>query len=1164
MLKVYAMDDELELSKKWFKNLRVLDSENKLKHGKSLANNQFVKDFEIKQNKVTANIQQTPKKRNRVRMEFKKLSTRDKGKLNKIIKNNSNLQDSLMMNIFPNELFESGIKIIPDSMDDFKISCNCKSEEIFCKHKAALIHYLSNKIHDNPFLLFTLRDFHYEKVIDNKEKTIKKIDEVLEFKNEKIRKTKKADDYDEIPLLINNFKLLDKKTEFFPSATISFKDMLMDILREYAILIQKVNNKFNKRSVYKHYITIGKSFKLDYPDLEMIFQKKWGYPHKWKEFHVNINGNYDITNFDTGLNINFKLRNLKHALFALFAEFQFAEIENYNDNLKFFYEIFEITTMLISKNALVPEFFELKNKDNCIRWVSATSDDTVVGIINDLAIRCPDDLITYNGNVLDKKEQINCAISLFFNGFAYYVNYNSDSKLIKGIKTNKQFELFFLKSQSLENDEKNIINKWLYPLGFVDENYEFNMDIVQENGRFLIDFNVDINNETRNLKDVLETKEYPIVNRDSKKIVEIFNRYGWRADLNEKMIVNITDILFLNGNMIKTFEKNGIKVNMPDEIGITRRAKLSLVADKKIMDKASLTLDDLDKFDWKIAVGDETFSLNEFKNLTHEYNDLVKINNRYIRINTEDLKNINHQTDFLPANPSQNDLMHFILSGNIENLDIGVNDKLSELFDDLFSYEEIKIPELLNGELRNYQKIGFSWLYQNMKIGFGSILADDMGLGKTIQVLAAILYLKENNLVKGDILVISPTSLLGNWQKEIEKFAPTLTSFIYHGPNRTLPEETDIIITSYGILQRDFDILEKNLNIFLCVVDEAQNIKNPNTKQTRAVKKLDSRHRIALTGTPIENRLSEYWSIFDFTNRGYLFSLRTFNEKYANPIEKHNDEFSLDVFKKITSPFILRRNKTDKEIINDLPDKIVNDVYCNLTVEQAAMYEETLNVVLRDVENSEGINRKGLILKLLTSLKQICNHPAHFSKSDKISVNESGKTEVLISILDNILENNEKCIIFTQYVEMGNILQKLIEKHFNEEVLFFNGSLSRKKREEMIDKFQNNDENKIMILSLKAGGTGLNLTAAQNVIHYDLWWNPAVENQATDRAYRIGQENNVMVYRFITTGTFEEHVNNILIEKSKLAEIAIEDNEMFITEMSNDELKNILKLRRLN
>ena len=363
------------------------------------------------------------------------------------------------------------------------------------------------------------------------------------------------------------------------------------------------------------------------------------------------------------------------------------------------------------------------------------------------------------------------------------------------------------------------------------------------------------------------------------------------------------------------------------------------------------------------------------------------------------------------------------------------------------------------------------------------------------------------------------------------------------------------------MVRQDFDILN-DLNIFLCVVDEAQNIKNPSTKQTKAIKALEAKHKMALSGTPIENRLAEYWSIFDFINKGYLYTLRIFNEMFIKPIENEHDKESLEAFKKITSPFILRRHKNDKNIINDLPDKFVNDIYCNLTVKQAAMYEETLNVLLRDVEQSEGIARKGLVLKLITSLKQICNHPAQYSNSKNMSIDESGKMEVLISILDNILDNDEKVIIFSQYVKMGEILKKLIEKEFNEEVLFFHGQLSRKKRDEMVDKFQNSSENRIMVLSLKAGGTGLNLTAAQNVVHYDLWWNPAVENQATDRAYRIGQENNVMVYRFITRGTFEERINQILMEKIELAEIAIDSRESFITEMSNDDLNEMLKLRR--
>ena len=319
--------------------------------------------------------------------------------------------------------------------------------------------------------------------------------------------------------------------------------------------------------------------------------------------------------------------------------------------------------------------------------------------------------------------------------------------------------------------------------------------------------------------------------------------------------------------------------------------------------------------------------------------------------------------------------------------------------------------------------------------------------------------------------------------------------------------------------------------------------------------------KIALTGTPVENRLLEYWSIFDFTNKSYLYSSKKFKQRFINPIEKEKDDDVLNNFKQLTSPFILRRLKNDSKIITDLPDKNISDIYCNLTGEQAALYQKTLESEMDEISYELGINRKGLIFKLMNSLKQICNHPSQFMKNKSYKIQDSGKMEVLIEILENIEEMGEKTLIFTQYVQMGKIMKKILEKKFKKEILFLHGSLTREKRDKMINEFQNDPSKKIFILSLKVGGIGLNLTAAQNVIHYDLWWNPAVENQATDRAYRIGQKENVMVYRLITSGTFEEQINELIKEKEELAELAIGNGEKFLTEMSNEELKSMFSLR---
>lgn len=471
-------------------------------------------------------------------------------------------------------------------------------------------------------------------------------------------------------------------------------------------------------------------------------------------------------------------------------------------------------------------------------------------------------------------------------------------------------------------------------------------------------------------------------------------------------------------------------------------------------------------------------------------------------------------------------------------------------------------PKSLTGELRPYQKIGYSWLVQNIRFRFGSILADDMGLGKTIQILSAILYFKENNKLEDEsTLIIVPPTLIPNWENEIKKFAPDLTYFIYHGSNRTFPlENYDIILTSYGVIRLDLDMFLDRV-WFLCVIDEAQNIKNPNTEQTKAIKEVPAATKVALTGTPIENKLMDYWSIFDFVNKGYLSTKDDFKRNYVVPIEKLEDEEVLENLKTIAKPFVMRRLKSDEDIKKELPEKFVNDIYCSLTKKQVKLYTAILEEIFFDIENSKGIQRKGIILKILTALKQTCNHPAQFLDIKNPKISESGKMELLVNILENILGNDEKVIIFTQYVEMGKLIQELVSKKFKQEVLFLHGSQSMKEKTRIINTFQEDESYKIFVATLKTGGTGLNLTAARNVIHYDLWWNPAVENQATDRVHRIGQDKDVMVYRLITKGTLEEAIDAISKRKVDLAEKSISNDETFLTEMTNEELKEVLTLR---
>lgn len=465
--------------------------------------------------------------------------------------------------------------------------------------------------------------------------------------------------------------------------------------------------------------------------------------------------------------------------------------------------------------------------------------------------------------------------------------------------------------------------------------------------------------------------------------------------------------------------------------------------------------------------------------------------------------------------------------------------------------------------------------HENLRLGIGALIADDMGLGKTLQVIATLLQLKnDGELTKAKALVVVPTTLMTNWQREIAKFAPSLSVGIYHGTSRVLPEAVkdlpDVTLTTYGLMRRETEKLA-GYKWRLLVLDEAQAVKNATSGQSVAAKSLNASQTIAMTGTPVENRLSEYWSILETVQPRLLGSLKDFTETFAAPIETDHSETAAEAFRRLTAPFMLRRLKSDKSIIADLPERNTVDQFTNLTAEQAALYSKVLEAHMKKlkkleekaVEDPQGTDirtiRRGEVLKLITSMKQICNSPSQYLKTETATP-DSGKAAALFDILGHCREAGRKVLIFTQYREMGERLQTWIEKATGQRPEFLHGGVSVKARQVMVDRFQTDRSVHAMIISLKAGGTGLNLTAASCVVHYDLWWNPAVEAQATDRAYRIGQRRDVLVYRFVTAGTFEERINEMLMEKRNLADLTVATGETWIGELSAAELQSLFTL----
>ncbi|NQE37404.1 DEAD/DEAH box helicase [Microcoleus asticus] len=638
------------------------------------------------------------------------------------------------------------------------------------------------------------------------------------------------------------------------------------------------------------------------------------------------------------------------------------------------------------------------------------------------------------------------------------------------------------------------------------------------------------------------------------------------------------------------FADSGLGVVLPPSLtkadGWASRLGLSIQAETPKVNpaKGGLGLQSLLNFKWELTIGGQRISKAEFDRLIALNSPLVEINGEWVELRAPDVKAA--QTFFASRKEQMTLSLEDALrlasgdSQTIEKLPVvnfeatGQLQELLNTLSDNQAVSAIATPASFRGQLRPYQALGAGWLAFLERWGLGACLADDMGLGKTIELIAFLVHLQEQDSLEAPTLLVCPTSVLGNWEREVKKFGPTLKVLVHHGDKRakgkafaTAIKEKDLIITSYALVFRDAKEFQ-GIKWQGLVLDEAQNIKNSEAKQSQAVRQIEASFKIALTGTPVENRLQELWSILEFLNPGYLGPRNFFQRRFAIPIEKYGDRESLQTLRSLVRPFILRRLKTDKEIIQDLPEKQEMTVFCGLANQQAVLYHKIVEESIAELESAEGIQRRGMILALLVKLKQLCNHPALVKAEAKpkeleIKSQESGKLQRLVEMLEEVLAEGDRALIFTQFAEWGKLLKPHLEQHLGREVLFLYGGIKQQQREEMIDRFQHDPQGPpIMILSLKAGGTGLNLTRATHVFHYDRWWNPAVENQATDRVFRIGQTRNVQVHKFVCTGTLEEKIHDMIESKKALAEQVVSAGENWLTELDTDQLRNLLILDR--
>ena len=638
---------------------------------------------------------------------------------------------------------------------------------------------------------------------------------------------------------------------------------------------------------------------------------------------------------------------------------------------------------------------------------------------------------------------------------------------------------------------------------------------------------------------------------------------------------------------VPVYEQAGMVVHMPDWWSVRNRPrpKVSVAVGGKA--PSSLGMDALLDVDVSLTLDGKALSTKEIEELLASSEGLALIKGKWVEVDREKLSEIlgqwrDVQEQAAAGGVSFAEAMRMLAGAELNGaVDDGVTDARPEWSEVIAGkwlagkLDSLRSPQLraeiesgagLRAELRPYQKTGVQWLWSLRSLGLGGCLADDMGLGKTIQVLGILSMLRRKK-VKGTDLLVVPASLIDNWHSEMQRFAPALNVLIAHPSH--LPaarikalsasevDAHDAVISTYGTVMRTDWMKEYG---WRCVIlDEAQAIKNPGAKQTRAIKALNAEWRLALTGTPVENKLGDLWSLFDFLNPGLLGSAKAFNgfcKSLAS--RKHNAYAPL---RQLVQPYILRRLKTDKSVISDLPDKTEVTAHCLLSKQQAALYQRSVKEMQRVIEEVEGIKRRGVVLAFLMRFKQICNHPSQWLGDNVYDASQSGKFARLRELCEPIAERQDKVLVFTQFREMTDPLAIFLAEIFGKPGLVLHGGTAVKKRQGLVRKFQENEDVSFMVLSLKAGGTGLNLTAASHVIHFDRWWNPAVENQATDRAFRIGQKNNVLVHKFVCRGTVEEHIDELIAGKQQLSdEILSGGAESILTEMSNDELLALVSL----